>query len=278
MNLLQKMPQSLIGTLILLVMLEPPAHQPTNEALRSNEASPPVFLEVADVANLHHRNETWGWAWGDYDGDGYLDLFLGNHPEQGVPPQPEELHSYLMRNDGDLDLFVTTFRPFGTNSPNHLYSNNGDGPFEDVAMQSGVAGVREGADWGTLWADYDNDGFLDLLTSQATWPWPLEPGSYELFRNQGNENHWLKVDLQDVSSNSGGIGAQLWLTIGGQTQFREVSDSSHYFNHYSGPVQFGLGDHYLWTNYALCGPPDKKTYIRTCKPISALPLSKTREP
>ncbi|NPV10132.1 MAG: hypothetical protein HPY83_19495 [Anaerolineae bacterium] len=144
-------------------------------------------------------------------------------------------------NDGDLDLYVQTVGGMDQDAPNLLYLNNGDGTFTEIAAQAGVTGSAEGFGWGSVWADYDNDGFLDLLANQESWWWPLDRGRYELFRNLGNGNHWLKVDLRGVQSNPRGHGAKLWLTSGGRTQFREVGDNSHFFQHYAGPVHFGLG-------------------------------------
>jgi len=63
--------------------------------------------------------------------------------------------------DGDLDLYVTNWASSLTQSFNRLYRNNGNGSFSDVAGSAGVNdGVRNSV--GALWADYDNDGDLDL--------------------------------------------------------------------------------------------------------------------
>ncbi|MGI6207544.1 MAG: CRTAC1 family protein, partial [Anaerolineae bacterium] len=144
-------------------------------------------------------------------------------------------------NDGDLDLYVQTVGAMDADAPNLLYQNNGNGTFSEIAAQAGVQGSTEGFGWGSVWADYNNDGFLDLLANQESWWWPLDRGRYELFRNPGNANHWLKVDLRGVESNPRGLGAKLWLVAGGRTYFQEATDSSHYFQHYNGPLHFGLG-------------------------------------
>jgi hypothetical protein len=191
-------------------MIESISVSPLSDQLFQNQGDG-TFIDIAAVAGVDDQNDSRGADWGDFD------------------------------NDGDLDLFVQKFGLMDENIPNRLYLNNGDGTFTDVASQVGVTGDRIGAGWGALWADYNNDGFLDLLTSQATWPWPLETGSYELFHNEGNDNHWMMIDLRGVTSNSRGLGAKIYVTVGGETQYREYADNSHYFNHYSGPVHFGLG-------------------------------------
>ncbi|MBV9690120.1 MAG: CRTAC1 family protein [Ktedonobacteraceae bacterium] len=63
-------------------------------------------------------------------------------------------------NDGYIDIFVSSS---GSNSPCHLFRNNGDGTFTDVAAQAGVADLnREGGVMDAVWGDFDNDGWPDL--------------------------------------------------------------------------------------------------------------------
>lgn len=89
-----------------------------------------TFTEVSDDAGFSGTNDRFSFApaWGDYD------------------------------NDGDPDLYVAN--DFGRNN---LYRNNGDGTFTDVADELGVEDL--GAGMSAAWGDYDNDGDLDLYTS-----------------------------------------------------------------------------------------------------------------
>src|SRR6058998_2395174 len=80
-----------------------------------------------------------GAAWGDYDGDGYPDLFVADIAAP-LTASPEEMAAY----------------PGG----NRLYHNNRDGTFTDVSSQAGVG--HKGICNGAAWADFDNDGKLDL--------------------------------------------------------------------------------------------------------------------
>jgi hypothetical protein len=74
--------------------------------------------------------------------------------------------------------------------------------------------------WATAWGDYDNDGFLDLFVSNTT-------GANLLYRNNANDNYWLKFRLIGTRSNCAAIGAKVPVhaTINGQSfwQMREVS-------------------------------------------------------
>ena len=131
-----------------------------------------------------------GAAWGDYDNDGWLDLYVVNEigpltlspAERLASPAHNKLYRNLgdgtfqdvtqvagvgyggcgqavawgdYDNDGWLDLIVTNY------GRNLLYRNLGDGTFEDVSTETGI-GREEGFWSGASWADYDLDGDLDL--------------------------------------------------------------------------------------------------------------------
>ena len=85
--------------------------------------------------------------------------------------------------DGHLDLYATN-----SAGPNALFRNNGDGTFTDVAPSAGVDD-HDATGYGTGWADYDNDGDLDLYVANF--------GASKLFRNDGSES------FTDVTSASG---------------------------------------------------------------------------
>ena len=81
--------------------------------------------------------------------------------------------------DGHADLYVTNSKE---GSKNRLYRNKGDGTFEDIAERVGLAALNEpgtGVSMGSVWGDYDNDGFEDVIV----YKW----GKPELFHNDGGK-------------------------------------------------------------------------------------------
>ena len=148
-------------------------------------------------------------------------------------------------NDMDVDIYVV-----GTgnvkNLPNVLYENQGDGTFVAVADAGGAAGTELGLGDAVVIADYDLDGFLDLYVTNGdvlAFKRPfLIDGPNQLFRNQGNDNHWLQVDLQGVISNRDGIGAQIIATAGDKQQLREQNSGVHNKGQNYQRIHFGLAD------------------------------------
>ncbi|MCH7592287.1 MAG: VCBS repeat-containing protein [Planctomycetes bacterium] len=101
-------------------------------------------------------------------------------------------------NDGWLDLYVTNSRK---GKPNYLYRNNGDGTFIDVALSAGVAYLNgdKGTSMDAVWADYDNDGWIDLYV--VRW------GEDVLFRNNG-DGTFADVTEQCFRKRDGSPGTQ----------------------------------------------------------------------
>ncbi len=138
--------------------------QHPNSLLRNNGDG--TFTDVTFEAGLGTAHYPSGTAsWGDYDNDGYLDLYIGNESSKAL------------------------------RAPCQLFRNNGDGTFTDVAAKAGVRNYRFSKS--VIWGDYDGDGWLDLYISNYK-------GGNRLYHNNRNGTFTnvarkLKVDLPEVS-------------------------------------------------------------------------------
>jgi hypothetical protein len=145
-------------------------------------------------------------------------------------------------NDMDVDLYLTCTGPI-KNLPNRLMENDGKGGFIVVPAAGGAAGSQFGRGDVVACADYNRDGFLDLFITNGTDPTSpfVADGPHQLFRNQGNDNHWLEIDLEGVVSNRDGIGAIVELEAGGILQIREQTGGMHHLTQNHQRLHFGLG-------------------------------------
>ena len=175
-----------------------------------------VYLEPG--ASLGLVPTTWvqgvgtvGWSldFADFDADGHLDA------AQSGGPFPNE----------DEGVFFFDW-------PDLLWMGNSAGGFDDVTDQSSVGSLENHV--GLVTADFDGDGFLDLVFAG-----PLNPP--ELHMNRCNESSWLMVELAGPAGNTEGIGAQVELRATDLRQTREVQTLRGVSQ---GPssVHFGLGE------------------------------------
>lgn len=149
-----------------------------------------IFTDVtAEVGfPLDETMRSYGAAWGDYDRDGWLDLYICNYNFNG------EITNYLLHNQGDGTFLQTqqalgvsnevspSFQPAFTDynhdlwpdiyvindkiHPNVLYHNHGDGTFEDFSAVTGSNLVIDAMS--NSWCDFDHDGDLDIYVTNAT--------------------------------------------------------------------------------------------------------------
>ena len=174
------------------------ARQPESQFLRNKGPSGSYhFEDMSDVAGLAWKESFASPALGDYDNDGNLDLFLGNAPGYG-------------------DTSV-------------LYRNLGSWQFTEVTSAEGLSSVAD--TYQGAWADFDNDGDLDLLAGGT------------IYQNQATGNHWLKVALEGngTTVNRSAIGAQVRVTAGATIRSRQVEAGTGQGNQNEMTLHFGLG-------------------------------------
>lgn len=151
-------------------------------------------------------------------------------------------------NDMDMDLYLVC-RDGVSNLPNIFYENQGDGTFVAIEAETGAegpVGVGGGQGESVAIADYDVDGFMDIFVTNGLNLYPEQPlfesrgGPDKLFRNKGNANRWIQIDLVGIDSNRSSIGAKVYATAGGKTQLREQNGGYHRWSQNHQRIHFGL--------------------------------------
>jgi enediyne biosynthesis protein E4 len=136
-----------------------------------------TFTDVTKQAGLGNDS---GWAtgaaFGDYDGDGWADLFVSHYVDFHLDDLPVFGSAKTCKYRG-IDVQCG---PAGLKgSPDNLYHNNGDGTFTDVSKPAGISGLPNSSGLTAVWEDFDNDGHLDLFVAN-------DGQRNFLLRNDGN--------------------------------------------------------------------------------------------
>ena len=139
----------------------------------------------------------------------------------------------------------------------------------------GAAGSDLGRGDSAVTADYDQDGFVDLFVSNGWDSPPLGLGPHQLFRNLGNSNHWIEIDLEGVTSNRDGIGASVLVTAGGLTQYRSRDGGMHARAQNHTRLHFGLGSNTMIDQLVVKWPSG---LVQQLESIPADQILKVREP
>ncbi len=198
---------------------------------------------------------TIGSLWADFDNDTYFDIFVGNfsHPpayqdrpmllKNGGPDKKYHFidksalakipwqESYAspaaadIDNDGLVDLFFTTVYK---RDNGRLFHNLGGWKFADITPQSKI---KERRSYQNAFADFDNDGRIDLLT-----------GGF-LYRNVSDTGNWVKVVLKGKAPNTSAIGAKVIADCGGKKYIRQVEAGTGEGNQNDLSLHFGIGEY-----------------------------------
>ena len=240
----------------------------TNELWRNDGNG--VFTNVADSngwdntnypsaghnnsSNLGDNVQTWSSAWADFD------------------------------NDGDMDVYVGASS--SSNGLSKLMQNNGDGTFTDVTSGSGVGAASMGIE--NAPADFNNDGFIDVLSNGdilfnngdftfTNFSTNMPPsgaigdtnndGFLDVFRsgniylNNTNANHWIKINTIGTSSNINGIGARIEIETPSGTQIRDVRSGEGFEFMSSLTAHFGIGTENSINSLTIYWPSGTIDYI-----------------
>jgi hypothetical protein len=175
------------------------------------------FDDVTFQAGMGLNTRWLGWGCGfiDYDNDGWPDIFLVNGH---VYPEVEKL---------------TTEAGYAQRKV--LYQNLRNGRFADVSNKVGGAIIEPASSRGCAFADYDNDGDVDILINPVN-------AAPELLKCESNTgNNWITIKTVGVKSNRDGIGARIKCSTADGSQIDEVRSGGSYYSQNDMRVHFGLG-------------------------------------
>jgi enediyne biosynthesis protein E4 len=216
-----------------------------------HNAGSPNFFEDRTASSgvaLATRNLTgWGMGMMDFDNDGQKDLFYATSHFPGSEP------------------FVHSPSAIS----NHVLRNRGNGFFDDVSLLAGDDFQSPALYHGAAFADFDNDGRLDVVVTALNTP-------AKLFRNVSpGHAHWLALRLTGTQSNRDGLGARVRVTLPtGAVKYNHATTSVGYASSSEPLIRFGLGPYDFASEIQIQWPSRK---IQTLRNVKANQVVSVRE-
>ena len=234
---------------------------PSNRLLRNNGFG--SFDDVTIVAGVGQQIDAMSAGIGDYDNNGYLDIYCTNSPflspggsilvqnngngtfserstQAGVDFNGEGWAANFIDfdNDSDLDLYVSGSISNGTTSgisnTAAMFDNQGNGTF--IELISGI-GMQEDtkSSYAHAIGDFNKDGFADIIVNNRI------PDTTQLWMHNGGINNWIDIKLQGTVSNRDGIGT--WIKLfctGAKEQVRYTHHALGFMGQNTMDGHFGL--------------------------------------
>lgn len=227
---------------------------PRNTLFRNNGDG--TFSDVSAESHSDLSFEAMGIAVGDYNDDGWFDLYVSNGPlgngllrnnadgtftdvadslSVAVGKACWGVNFFDYDNDGDLDLYVCAsmgHTPGSSDRRNELFENLGNGGFTPT---SGLGLDNDNyVSYGNAIGDFNDDGYADIAVLN-------ELSNFSLWRNSPGENHWIKITLQGAAANRDGVGSLIEVYRGGSHTVRLTQCGISYDSQNSAVETIGVG-------------------------------------
>lgn len=238
-----------------------------------DESGRTIFSEVGQLAGVEATDWSWSPLFMDVDNDGWRDLLITNGYPRDITNR--DFVSYRMQefihdgyNESAKKKWLKAINSLeGAHFPVFGFKNKGDLTFSDQSIAWGLATPVYST--GAAYADLDNDGDLDYITSNINGPACL----YENHANTLSNNHYLRLRLQGPTGNVEGHGVRVVLYTGKDSlQSVEHSPYRGYQSTMESEIHFGLGKKSTIDSLIIYWPDGKQQRIKNIPANQVLPV------
>jgi enediyne biosynthesis protein E4 len=215
-------------------------HQYTRNNLQLNRRNG-MFSEVGLYSGVYATDWSWAPLWFDFDNDGLKDLFVSN----GIPKRLNDIDYINFISNQDIqdklksdnlstnDVEVLNKFP-EIKIPNKIFRNTGDLHFED--MKDSILNDKDTYSNGSVYADFDNDGDLDVVVNNINDNALL----YENKTNDKKDKAFVEIKLKGPPKNINALGAKIIMYANGGIRTYEKYPVRGFLSSMEGPIHIGL--------------------------------------
>lgn len=194
-----------------------------------------IFSEISRMAGVAYTDWSWSALFGDFDNDGYKDVFITNGYPKAVNDLDYQMAVFGAQRAGNTQRALELLRNLHSYEvPNYLFRNDGDLTFTDRSQAWGMD--QPGFSYGAAYADLNDDGKLDLVVSNID-----APASIHENVEPAGDSHYLQIVLRGDAPNLRGIGSTLAVVAGGRQQYIYHTPYRGYMSTMDDRVHFGVG-------------------------------------
>lgn len=218
----------------------------------------PLFSDVAQMAGISSTDWSWAPLLLDMNNDGYKDLFVSNGIMRDFRNNDFKIYKKKKQQEAydkgylDKDAYMADMleKMPKRKKKNMFYLNNKDLTFQPVEFSQPKSNSN-----GAAYADFDNDGDLDVIVNNSD-------GETFLYRNNSEKTNYLKVKLNGGQKNINALGTRVEVKCYGNSQIMENYFTRGYQSAMADDLHFGLGTHTKIDSIKVLWP-DGKISIKT---------------
>ncbi|MCA9212881.1 MAG: VCBS repeat-containing protein [Planctomycetales bacterium] len=188
------------------------------------------FQEIAAMAGVSDTDWTWSLKFGDFDEDGWIDLFVTNGMNRDwTNSDLRNLSNAAETDDEKMKIWLDSAQ---RRDANLAFRNNRDLTFQTIGNEWGIS--EERVSYGAAIADLDRDGDLDVVVNNAE-------EAPSVYQNEAIGSHRTVIRLSGKSNNRFGVGSRIEIETEQGKQIRELTTAQGYMASNEPLVHFGLG-------------------------------------
>ena len=238
-------------------------HQYMSNMLQLNNGNK-TFSEIGQFSGIAKTDWSWAPLIADFNNDGFNDVFITNGIENDLSNQDfRNSMRKNIKNRKKVSLEEAIGMIPSTKLANYMFTNNADYTFKDVSVDFGFdAKINSN---GAAYADFDNDGDLDLVLNNQS-------DKASIYRNN-TEANYITIRLEGPKHNIKGIGAKVQVYANNTQQLKVLYSSRGYQSSVSSHLNFGLGASKMVDSLKVIWNDNKTQTLRKIEANKRLTLS-----